>query len=80
MGRLENIIARNRHPKRFGERLSVGLGLALFLLVIIFLVVFTDLGLPPELRDAPPATERPAHESPPTPERRVDDVRLYTAP
>ena len=71
MGRLENIIARNKHPKRFGERLSVGLGLALFLLVVIFLIVFTDLGLPPELRDPPP---------PSPPEHRVDHIKLYAPP
>ncbi len=72
MGRLDDIIRRNKHPKRFGERLTVGIGLGLFVLLIILLMVLTDLGLPPS---DPPATQRSGPE--PT-DRRVDDVRLYS--
>lgn len=52
MGRLDNIIARNRRPNRLHERLIVSLVLGAIVLVIIALAVFTDLGLPPEARDA----------------------------
>jgi hypothetical protein len=68
MGRLENIIARNRHPKGNRERMVWGMVFGTFVLIIIFLMVFTDLG------------ERPA-EDPPRPsigsqDQRVDDVKL----
>lgn len=52
MGRLDNIIARNRRPNRLHERLIVSLVLGAIVLVIIALAVFTDLGLPPEAREA----------------------------
>jgi hypothetical protein len=65
VGRLDDIVARNRNPKR-SERMTVGIGLALFLLLIIFLMTFTDLGLPST--DSPP----PANKV----EKRVNDVQL----
>lgn len=48
MGRLEDIAARNRR-NRSGrrERLVVMFGLGLFLLLILALMVFTDLGEQP---------------------------------
>ena len=52
MGRLDNIIARNRRPNRLHERLTVSLVLGAIVLLILALAVFTDLGLPPEARDA----------------------------
>lgn len=64
MGRLENIIERNRNPKR-GERMTVGIGFGVFILIIIALMVFTDLG-------ARPDATQPA----PTSEKRVRDVKL----
>ncbi len=67
VGKLEDIIARNRDPKRFGERMTVGIGLGVFLLIILFLVVCTDLGKHPDA-DKTPRID-------PT-DRRVDDVRL----
>ena len=57
MGRLENIVARNRRPGRMNERLIVSMVIGAIVLLIIALAVFTDFGLPPEARDAgdPPA-------------------------
>ena len=52
MGRLENIIARNRRPNQLRERMIVSLVFGAIVLLIIALAVFTDLGLPPEMRDA----------------------------
>ncbi len=65
MGRLDDIVERNRNPKRT-ERLTVGIGIALFLLLIIFLMTFTDLGLPKEDPKPPPAST----------EKRVNDIKL----
>ena len=67
MGKLEDIIARNKNPKRFGERMTVGIGLGVFILIVLGLMVCTDLGKHPDA-DAPPRID-------PT-DRRVDDIRL----
>jgi hypothetical protein len=65
MGRLDDILARNRAHSALSERNFTSLVLGAFLLVIIALAAFTKLGRP---ADAPPA---PAHE-----EHRVDGVLL----
>lgn len=60
MGRLENIIARNQRPNRPRERLVVSLTFGAIVLLILGLMVFTDLGLPPDAGQATPArTARP---------------------
>lgn len=66
MGRLENIVARNR--KRQGIRATAGFfWRGLIILAILGMWIFTDWGVPSE----PPA-------QPPGPrERHVDDVRMY---
>ncbi len=66
MGRLDNIIERNRRGNRPKERTVVMLGLGFALLVIIILMLFTDLGMPP--------TPSGPHE------HRVDDILLRKAP
>lgn len=60
MGRLENIIERNRHPGRHRKRKGlVGIGLAtLVVFVALILLIFTDLASPPEASRPPP--EAPA--------------------
>ncbi len=68
MGRLEDIVHRNKHPKRFGERLTVGIGLGLFVLLVLAMMMFTDWG------------ERPADPPPAPAEPRVHDIKLYTPP
>ncbi|MFN0250311.1 MAG: hypothetical protein ACKV2T_25760 [Kofleriaceae bacterium] len=69
MGRLDDIIERNRNPKR-SERTIVGIGVAIFLLLILVLMTFTDLGIPSTGEDAPAPVE-PAKD-----EKRVNDVKL----
>ena len=77
MGRLENIIARNRRPNRMNERLIASMVLGAIVLLIIALAVFTDLGVPPEERDA---REAPAAPAPPSHGKRVDGVLLRASP
>lgn len=76
VGRLDNIIARNRRPNRLHERLIVSLVLGLIVIVILALAVFTDLGLPPEARDAPGTPGAPAADR----GKRVDGVLLRVPP
>ncbi len=66
MGRLDDIIERNRNPKRT-ERLSVSIGVGLFILLIIVLMTLTDLGTPNFEKDPP---------APANTEKRVNDVKL----
>ena len=51
MGRLDNIIARNRRPARLQERVIVSMLMGAIVLLVILLAVFTDLGLPPDARE-----------------------------
>lgn len=67
MGKLEDIIERNKNPKRFGERMTVGIGLGVFVLFILFMMVCTKWGRRPGA-DGPPRID-------PT-DKRVDDVRI----
>jgi hypothetical protein len=55
VGRLENIIERNRHPGRHRKRKGlVGIGLAtLVVFVALILLIFTDLANPPEAAKPP---------------------------
>jgi len=74
VGRLDNIIARNRHPNRSRGRLMGLLAIGAILLVLLVLAVVTDLGIPPA-----PAPRRggvaPEHTTP-SPAKRVDGVLL----
>ncbi|CAN5876085.1 hypothetical protein BH11MYX3_BH11MYX3_25550 [soil metagenome] len=67
MGRLEDIIERNRNPKANRERLTVGIGMGVFILIILGLMVFTDLGK----RPAPVAPDGSASR-----DHHVDDVPM----
>ena len=66
MGRLDDIVARNKRPPRRRERLELGLR-SLFLLVILGLLLFTDWALSPDDDGAPPpppatpAPKQPGH-------------------
>jgi len=77
VGRLDNIVARNRRPSGLQERVIVSTVFGLIVLLVIALAVFTDLGLPPEARDAPAA--RPARAAPDR-THRVDGIRLWKQP
>lgn len=63
MGRLEDIVERNRKRPRRRERFELGLR-SIFLLVILGLLLFTDWALSPVDTTAtplaPPETPRPA--------------------
>jgi hypothetical protein len=88
VGRLDNIIARNRRPNRLHERLIVSLVMGAIVLLIIALAVFTDLGLPPDADDARARQGEPAgagpHGTPGAPAadrgKRVDGVLLRVPP
>ncbi len=66
MGRLEDIVERNRHPRHNRERIMVSVGLGLFVLLILSLMIFTNLG------------ERPEASEPR--ERSLEGVHLRSAP
>jgi hypothetical protein len=68
VGRLENIVARNRRPSRFQERVVVSMVMGGIILLIIALSVFTDLGLPPEAREARDRESRSPAAAPAAPE------------
>ncbi len=71
MGRLENIVERNKHPRRHGRKgVTMGMLLALFVFVILVLIIFTDFDESP-VKPAPPAAETPSGE------KRVDGVLMY---
>ena len=53
MGRLDDILARNRRRQRPGERALWSMVFGLIILLILGLAVFTDLGRPPA-SSAPP--------------------------
>lgn len=76
MGRLDDIIARNRESGR-GKKLGMtaGIGMALFVFVVLVLLVFTDLGQSPP--GGPPPGEPPPGPSTGSGERRVRGIGLY---
>ena len=66
MGRLENIIERNKNPGKSRTRKGIGIGFAMLVVfVVLILLIFTDLANPPE--DAKPAA--------PSPTAKPDGVR-----
>ena len=73
MGRLEEIVERNKHPRRHRKgSFPLGIGLAVFVLIILILMIFTDL-------DESPDTQTPAASPPPaSTEKRVPGVYLGT--
>jgi len=68
MGRLEDIVERNRNPKGRRERWVWGIVIGSFILIILGLMVFTDLGKPKEPPQAPATDPKAPH---------VDDVKLW---
>lgn len=74
MGRLDDIIERNKHPRRsLRQRKGFAVGglVGVVLFVVLLLLIFTKLAQPPE--DPP----RPAQGSS---EHRVRDIRLAPQP
>ena len=70
MGRLENIIERNRHPKGNRERYIWGFVFGIAIIVILWLALFTDLGKPVVPKQDPARSIQPT-------DKRVDDVKIW---
>jgi hypothetical protein len=71
VGRLDDIIDRNKHPSRHRKRrFPMGIVVAMFVLLVLVLMIFTDLGI----------TEDPAPPQDPPGEKRVRGVGLYGGP
>jgi hypothetical protein len=66
VGRLDNIIARNKRSMRPRERTLVSLAVGFMILLILGLAVFTDLGKPGGDPPAPPGPK----------EHRVNNILL----
>lgn len=62
------------------ERVIVSMVFGAIVLLVIGLAVFTDLGLPPEARDAPPPAAAPRGSAAPGHAHRVDGVLLRKQP
>jgi hypothetical protein len=71
MGRLENIIERNRNPKGNRERIFWGMVFGIAIIAILWLALFTDLGTPPDPKQDPARTIQPT-------DKRVDDVKVWS--
>lgn len=70
MGRLDDIIDRNKHPGKHRKMpIPVGLMLSAFVLLILVLMIFTDAAISP--------TDKPTTAAPPSGEKRVNGVLLY---
>jgi len=77
VGRLDDILTRNRGEKGPRERTIVSIALGFGLLLIIALVLFTDLGLPDSMRHA---TDESGSGSAAPANHRADGVRLAAPP
>lgn len=71
MGRLENIIERNRNPKGSRERIVWGMVFGIAIIAILWLALFTDLGKPVPPKQDPQRSIQPT-------DKRVDDVKVWT--
>ena len=72
MGRLDDIIDRNKHPRKHSKmRFPLGIMLSAFVLLILVLMIFTDLA------DSPDSKTQPTQSPAPSGEKRVDGVLLY---
>ena len=70
MGRLDDIIDRNKHPGKHRKmRFPVGIMLSAFVLLILVLMIFTDAAISP--------SSQPKAGSDQTTGKRVDGVLLY---
>jgi hypothetical protein len=59
VGRLEDIVERNQHPRRHRKmKVPYGLMVSLLVLVVLVLVIFTDLGMPKQEPKPPPDHSR----------------------
>jgi hypothetical protein len=76
MGRLDDIVARNKHPRRHRRAaFPIGIGLSLFVLLILVLMIFTDLAQSPNTA----SSQAPETSAPPE-KGRVRGILLYGGP
>lgn len=69
MGRLEDIVERNKNPRKHREgKFPFGIAVSALVLVVLVLVIFTDLGTPKT-----PAKPAPVPEE----KGRVRDIGIY---
>ena len=69
MGRLEDIVERNKNPRKHRQgKFPFGIAVSGLVLLVLVLVIFTDLGKPNE-----PAKPTPAPEE----KGRVRDIGIY---
>jgi hypothetical protein len=69
VGRLEDIVERNKNPRKHRQgKFPFGIAVSAFVLLILVLMIFTDLA-------APPKKTQP-EESPPE-KGRVHDIGIY---
>ncbi len=71
MGRLENIIERNRNPKGSRERYIWGFVFGIAIIAILWLALFTDLGKPVAPKQDPARSIQPT-------DKRVDDIKVWS--
>ncbi len=75
MGRLEDIVDRNQHPRKHRKlQVPVGILLSAFVLLVLVLMIFTDLALSPSDEATEPAQGSASGE------KHVDGVLLYSVP
>ena len=68
MGRLEDIVERNKHPRKHRQgRFPFGLLVSAFVLLILVLMIFTD----------PPKPNKPPEQPVPEEKGRVHDIGIY---
>ena len=72
VGRLDNIVQRNKHPWKLKNTLSFGLR-SVFLLVILGMLIFTDCARQPE-------DKRPGINVVPERDPAVRDIKLWKPP
>jgi hypothetical protein len=76
MGRLEDIVERNRNPSKHRKgKFPFGIAVAAFVLLILVLLIFTDAGRSGE--DTAPAAEPPTDPNAP---KRVRGIGIYVEP
>jgi hypothetical protein len=79
MGRLEDIVERNKHPAKHRRgRFPWGLAVASFVFLILVLMIFTDLDESPRDATAPAGSASPGTGSEPaSDQKRVRGVGIY---
>jgi hypothetical protein len=78
MGRLEDIAARNKNPRKHREgRIPYGIIISCFVLLILILVIFTDLGISPMPKGLGSGAGSADGSAMPLEKGRVRDIGLY---